>query len=64
MIIQSSVQLNIPDLVWNADFCGDEMGHDDVLVAGVYSSEELDATFTIDMETGRILNVYTHEEDE
>lgn len=52
------------DLIWQSDWAGDEVGHDDILVVGLYMlAAEPRISFYIDMESGSILQVFVDDEE-
>lgn len=52
------------DLLWNSDFNGDEVGYDDVNVAGCYSLRNTGITMYLDVETGDILELWNDDVNE
>lgn len=54
----------IRNLRWQSDWNGYEVGFDDVLVVGLYTSDELACDFYINIETLEILEVMPHNDDE
>lgn len=47
------------DLIWQSDWAGDEVGHDEVLIVGLYMLAACPAiSFYIDMEQMHILQVF------
>ena len=53
-------------LNWSSDWNGDEVGHDNRLVVGLYSLVDSDFDLYIDLETMQILEIFCtkdHEEE-
>ena len=45
------------ELMWQSDWDGEDVGHDDVNVVGLYKLSGTNTYFYIDMETNQILEV-------
>lgn len=52
------------DLLWESDWNGYEVGHDDVEVVGLYRLAGTEVYFYIDMSTSKILDAWGYSDDE
>jgi hypothetical protein len=52
------------ELLWSSDWNGDEVGYDHLPVVGLYTWKDKGIDMYIDMETMRILEIWSTEEDE
>jgi hypothetical protein len=50
-------------LNWQSDWCGDEVGHYDVGIVGLYSLKEYPLDIEIDVENMKVLDAWVNEED-
>lgn len=54
----------ITGLRWQSDWNGDEVGFPEYNVVGLYTSQSLGIDVYLDAETGEVLQVSTHEDDD
>lgn len=54
-IILDGVVVDVTRLLWNSDWNGDEVGHDNCPVVGPYTVPGLELDIYVDTETGVIL---------
>ena len=55
----------LTNLAWSSDWNGDEVGHPESGVVGLYSQERDDGSYSfyIDMETNHVLDFWKEEEE-
>lgn len=56
-------KIDMEHLRWESDWNGDEVGHDDVLVVGLYRLADTNTYFYIDMEKHEIIEYWSDEID-
>ena len=58
--------IELTNLGWSSDWNGDEVGHPDSEVVGLYSQERDDGrySFYLDMETNKVLDFWKDEVEE
>lgn len=54
----------INNLRWQSDWNGYEVGYDNLNVVGLYTSDELECDFYVDMETNNVLEIMPHSTEE
>jgi hypothetical protein len=52
------------NLIWQSDWAGDEVGHDDIDIVGLWMIIDTDIHLYIDMETNEILSGWHLESDD
>jgi hypothetical protein len=58
------IKIDMSHLRWESDWNGHEVGHDDVLVVGLYRLADTNTYFYIDMETNEIVEYWSDEMDD
>ncbi|WP_179125851.1 hypothetical protein [Rossellomorea marisflavi] len=51
------------DIIWQSDWCGDEVGYDDVSVVGLYYIVNPGIYYYINAESGEVLEAWPEEID-
>lgn len=54
----------INNLHWQSDWCGDEVGYDDVEIVGLYTAHHLGVDIYLNAETGIVLEIIPHDKEE
>lgn len=57
-------KVDIASLHWQSDWDGYEVGYDDILIVGFYSSPDGEVDYYIDVETGKVIDIFLTNEDE
>lgn len=57
-------KVDVTILHWQSDWDGDEVGHEDTLIVGFYSSLDGKVDYYIDMEENKIIEIFLTTEEE
>ena len=65
MIYSIGDRVDYSKLYWSSDWCGEELGYEDISVVGLYlDPTEEEVYYYIDIEKGRVLEIIDFKEEE